>query len=270
MKSPTDANGANIYTGRQGLHWNFNFNSEGSLVEGNRIVDQGEGVSPRFFSAGAGERISPVDQYFFGWRAAEDIPPTFVVRNSSVSNATAAPLPGARFNGLRQDVPIEELIGLSGGPRYPDYQIAPRKYRWGFILITRDGQAPPSASIDKLERYIAELPAFWNRVSEGRAELDVAFRRSVEASFGPWAELAVGQELESAVRIARPVDVPVTFAVERDTSDSLAVSAESITIPRGETSAAITLRASAPGVTVVTLRPSDPRFETVEVRVRCQ
>ena len=266
--SPKDSFGNNIYTGRQGLHWNFNFNSEGSLVEGNRIVDQGEGVNPRFFSAGAGERVSPVDQYFFGWRAAEEVPPTFVVRNSSVSSQSAAPQPGARFNGTRQDVTIEELAGLAGGPRYPDAAIAPRKYRWAVVLITRDGAAVPTASIDKLERYVAELPGFWNRVSEGRSELDMTLRRSLDVSMAPYAEMEAGQTRESTVRISSALETPLTIAIQMDSIEGLAPSVEQVTIPAGETSATFTLTARNPGVTLVTLRPSDERFETVDTRVR--
>jgi hypothetical protein len=268
LKSPVDNFGNNIYTGRQGLHWNFNFNSEGSLVEGNRILDQGEGVNPRFLSAGAGERVSPVDQYFFGWRPAEEVPPTFVVRNSSVTTASAAPQPGARFNGVRQDVTIEELSSLAGGPRYPDAAIAPRKYRWAVVLIHREGAALPAASIDKLERYIAELPSFWDRVSEGRAQLDMNLRRALDVSFAPFAEMEAGQSSEASIRISRALDVPLTLTVERSSSESLEISQETVTIAAGETSASVTLSARGPGVTVVTLRPSDARFETVEARVR--
>jgi hypothetical protein len=268
LKSPVDANNNNIYTGRQGLHWNFNFNSEGSLVEGNRIVDQGEGVNPRFFSAGAGERISPVDQYFFGWRAPEDVPPTFVVRNSSVSSASAAPSPGARFNGTRQDVTIDELIGISGAPRYPDHAIAPRNYRWAFILITRDGQALPTASIDKLERYIAELPGFWDRVSEGRSQLDVASKLALDLSFGAWTELESGQTLTAAVAIAKPLAEPLSIAIESSGAGSLKLSSETVIIPAGETSVSLELKGRSAGVTALTLRASDPRFEAFEARVR--
>jgi hypothetical protein len=270
LKSPVDNFGNNIYTGRQGLHWNFNFNSEGSLVEGNRIVDQGEGANPRFFSAGAGERVSPVDQYFFGWRAADEVPPTFVVRNSSITNPSAAPLPGSRFNGIRQDVTIEELVGIVGGPRYPDSAIAPRKYRWAVILITRDGAPLPAAGIDKLERYLAELPGFWGRVSEGRSELDMTLRRSIDVSLAPFAELAADETRQGTIRLARPAEAPLTIAIERDVQDRLDTTAESLTIPAGAVSADFTIRAKNPGVTLLTFRPSDPQFETVETRIRVQ
>ena len=267
LKSPVDANNNNIYTGRQGLHWNFNFNSEGSLVEGNRIIDQGEGVNPRFLAAGAGERVSPVDQYFFGWRAAEDVPPTFVVRDSTVASPSAAPSIGQRFHGRRQDVAIEELMELSGGARYPDYQIAPRKYRWGILLITREGQDLPTSSIDKLERYAAALPEFWDRVSEGRSQLDMSFRRALDVSFAPFAELAAGQKLDASIRISEPAETALTIAIELG-SEGGVVGPASVVIPAGETSVSFVLTAKAAGVSVLSLRPSDAKFETVETRVR--
>ena len=68
--------------GYQSAHWNFLFNSEASLLEGNRIQDNGAGVSPRFQTTATVEGYSPLDQYLMGFRSAQDVPPTFYVANA--------------------------------------------------------------------------------------------------------------------------------------------------------------------------------------------
>ena len=55
--------------GYQSAHWDFKFNSDASLMEGNRIQDNGAGASPRFLTTGAVEGYSALDQYLMGLRA---------------------------------------------------------------------------------------------------------------------------------------------------------------------------------------------------------
>jgi hypothetical protein len=265
--SPKDDFGRDILLGRQGAHWNFNFNSEGSLVEGNRLIDRGTDVLPRFLSAGAGERIAPLDQYFFGWRAAEEVPPTFVVLNSNVTNTSTPPRPGALISGTRRDVTVEEMIAEAGGPRVPDYQIAPRKYRWGILIITREGQPIPTAAIEKLERYRVELPAFWSKVSEGRSELEVTFKRSLDVSVVPHAEYVQGVAVDVSISLRYPAEADLRCTIESGDGSIVEVPAE-VVIPAGQTSAAFQVRAVSPGVQLLKFRPADERYEAVESRIR--
>ena len=53
--------------GFQSAHWVFNFNSDASLLEGNRIADAGPGTSPRFTTIATVEGYSPLDQYLMGF-----------------------------------------------------------------------------------------------------------------------------------------------------------------------------------------------------------
>jgi hypothetical protein len=49
--------------GYQGAHWAFTFNSEASLLEGNRIRDDGPSALPRFTTTATAEGYAPLDQY---------------------------------------------------------------------------------------------------------------------------------------------------------------------------------------------------------------
>src|SRR5205814_6595468 len=68
--------------GRQSAHWAFTFNSEASLLEGNRIQDKGAGASPRFETVAVTEQYSPLDQYLMGFRPKEEVPTLLYVRGS--------------------------------------------------------------------------------------------------------------------------------------------------------------------------------------------
>ncbi len=82
--------------GRQGAHWAFTFNSEASLLEGNRIEDRGAAVDPdsRFLTTKTVEGFSPLDQYLMGFRAADEVLPTFLVERPVGTSSSRPPQPG--------------------------------------------------------------------------------------------------------------------------------------------------------------------------------
>ncbi|BDC52186.1 hypothetical protein F183_A45010 [Bryobacterales bacterium F-183] len=265
--SPRNSAGTQILLGRQGAHWNFNFNSEGSLVEGNRIMDLGEAANPRFLSVGAGERIGPFDQYFFGWRDPATVPPSFVVLNSTVTNTSAPPRPGARFNGVRRDVELQELIDAAGAARYPDYQIAPRNYRWAIIVIVPEGQPLPEPVAAKLERYRAALGEFWAYASEGNSNLDMQFRRALDVSFAPFQELSARTTTSATISIQKAHTEDLRLTLEGVGGPHVKVPAE-VVIPAGATTVTFEMEALDPGYQILNVRPSDDRWETRQTRIR--
>jgi hypothetical protein len=237
------------------------------MVEGNRLQDNGSDANPRFLSAGAAEQIPPVDQYFFGWRAPQDVPPTFAVSRSTVSDFLQ-PRIGARFNGQRRDVTIQELMDAARAPRYPDHVLAPRKYRWAILLITREGAPAPTAAIEKLERYRQELPAFWSKISGGLSELDTDQKKSLDVSIAPFAEFYSDSTIGGEVRLRNAAASDLRVSITATSPDAeLDIPAE-VTIPAGSVSVAFQLKTKGPGRHILTFRPSDNQYETVEVRLR--
>ena len=78
--------------GRDKAHWSFFFNSDASVMEGNRIEDLGGGA---FRTAAAVEKYSLLDQYAMGLVRDIDVPPFFYVENP-VNVQPAAPRPTRR------------------------------------------------------------------------------------------------------------------------------------------------------------------------------
>jgi hypothetical protein len=81
-----------------------------------------------------------LDQYLMGFRAPEEVAPTFVVLNSGVDSGRS-PQTGIGFNGQRLDVPIENVVQTMGR-RTPDSTVAQRRFRFAFVLVIPKGLSP--------------------------------------------------------------------------------------------------------------------------------
>ena len=250
--------------GRQGFHWAFSFNSEASLLEGNRIEDLGEAATPRFRTTATVEGFSPLDQYLMGLRPPGDVPPTFYVQNSGLSSALTSPRVGATFGGTRRDVQVDELI-TAEGRRTPDHTVEQRRYRIGFVLIVPAGTTPSPAELAKVERYRAEFERAWPRYSGGRASMDTTFRRNLRLSIEPAIGLFANRFATATVSLDRPAETTTTVLLRAESG--LASPPPSVTIPAGQTSTTFRLAGLRPGVDV--LRAEGPAaFAPVEARVQ--
>ncbi len=112
--------------GFQLAHWSFLFDSEASVMEGERIADRGSSSKPEFLTTDITQAYSPLDQYLMGFRAAAEVPGVFLVNHHSPNYAAAQhQLSGIGFDGARQDVGVDDVIAADG-PRPPDFTLAPR------------------------------------------------------------------------------------------------------------------------------------------------
>jgi uncharacterized protein (TIGR03437 family) len=246
-------------------HWNLTFNSEASLLEGERIQDNGPFTNPRFLTTGAVEGYSPLDQYLMGFRAAEEVPDTFYIANPGSGVPRRLPQVGAAFNGTRRDVRVADVMA-EVGRRTPDHTVAQRRFRFAIVLITAAGTEVSTDDIARLERYRQAFEAFYSQASSGRASADTTLKRAVSVSAWP----AVGVSVDGTV--------PVTVATETATAADLVLTvrvgsglvqpgAQTVTIPAGQSTASFTLRGLREGADTVVLEPADSRYETAEFKV---
>ena len=250
--------------GRQGAHWAFTFNSEGSLLEGNRIQDNGRGAKPRFITTGATERYSLLDQYLMGFIPKEAVPDTFFVRNASTI-AARAPQVGVGFEGQRQNVSIDDVIGAVG-PRTPDHTLSQRHFRFAFVLIVPEDVEPTAYELEQIENMQRNFPAFFEDVSSARGHAEVTISRALRVSTSPSAELTAGAATTVKISLESPSDSPLELRI---TTDSGAVSApESITIPAGETEVAFDLTAVREGNDEVVVTAVGGGYEISYSRLR--
>ena len=157
-----DASGqvSNDLLGRSGVHWSYYFNSDLSFLEGNRIQDNGGGS---FTTQRGAPTYNDLDLYFMGLLPAGQVSDFWYVRASAPQDTdTAAPEGGATFQGTRVDLEIDDVIAALG-PRRPAAGDAPREFRIGFVLLTRDGKKASDSSINKVNQFAVEIEKVFAR-----------------------------------------------------------------------------------------------------------
>jgi len=249
--------------GTQNAHWSFNFNSEASLLEGNRIMDLG---GNRFRTVATVQGYSILDQYLMGFRTPDEVPPTFLVRNSPMP-ATSFPQVNVSFSGSRQDITVDDLIAAEG-KRVPSAEVAQRRFRFAFILVIPAGAEPATADIEQLETYRAEFERYYPQAAQDRAYADATLRRALNVSLWPAGGVVAGEETIAKVQLARPVDYDMTVSLYSP-QDLLAYPAQ-VVIAAGEMSATVAVRGLQAGAADLVFEASDGLVAPAFVRVAVQ
>lgn len=129
--------GGNISTGllgKDGSHWSYLLDTDGSLMYGNDWKDNSDGT---FTSVSADRYYSPFDLYLAGFYARSQVPPMLLIENSSVDPAKL-PETGATITGVARYITIDDIIAAEG-ERVPDASASQKTFRTAFILITSTG-----------------------------------------------------------------------------------------------------------------------------------
>ncbi len=245
-------------------HWAFPFNSEASFVEGNRIEDQGENASPRFRTVATAEQYSPLDQYLMGFRAPEEVPPTFLVRDSGRTN-TQLPLTGVTFNGTRRNITVDDIVAAEGR-RSPDHTLAQREFRTAFILLTRPGAEPSAQDLEKLDRFRREFEPYFAKGTSARAAVVTTLKRNARLSFAPAAGIVQGAGVEGFVQLDRPSTVPVTVLLK--SRNGIVALPPSVTVAAGQTQAPVAIAGLRAGVEEIAVEPTDAAYAAETVRLQ--
>lgn len=245
--------------GAQLAHWSFNFHSDASLLEGNRIADNGDGT---FFTVATVEGFSALDQYLMGLRGPGEVAPTFYVDNANTSR-TALPRVGVTIRGTRRDVTVDEIIAAEGR-RTPDDTVAQRLFRFAFILVVPPGAELGAEELEQLETYRAEFEHYFHRAAGGRAWAGTSLHRMLRSSLWPAAGALAGEPVPVRFSIARPLDHDLRIFLY---ASSFIEPMNPVLLPAGATEAAAHIRASAPGVADIYFYTDDPSFEVLHQKL---
>jgi hypothetical protein len=156
--------------GRALAHWSFYMNSNASFDEGNLWSETSPNV---FTSVDTVSRYSPLDQYLMGLRAIGEVPPFFVINNSTTPGFQAAfpPTKGAVIDGARVEVTVQNIIAAEGD-RVPGFPVTQREFTGAFILVTLAGQGPTGSELARLESLRSQFTPFFNEATNRRATFD--------------------------------------------------------------------------------------------------
>ncbi|MFN7933309.1 MAG: hypothetical protein U0R19_08285 [Bryobacteraceae bacterium] len=245
-------------------HWSAVFNAEASFIEGTRIADNGENVSPRFATVATVEHYSPLDQYLMGLRAPEEVPGTFLVRRSGRSPNTL-PQKGITFNGDRQNIEAADVIAAEGR-RSPDHTVAQRQFRMAVIFVVREGTEPTEEEIAQLERLRSEFEGYYAKATDDRAKMETALQSNLHLSVWPAAGVVEAASVNASVSIDRVLDNDLTFALR--SRHGLTELPESVIIPAGKRSASFPLKGLQSGVDEILAEAGAEGYFRTEARIQ--
>lgn len=167
--------------GRDRAHWSFFFDSDASVVEGNDIVEVGDGT---FRTEAAVQRYSLLDQYAMGLIDQTQVPPFFYVESpTNVTprrTSTSNPEVGVTFSGTRRTVTIDDVIAAVGR-RTPQSAESPRVYRQAFVYVVSSGNTADPAAIDKLDRIRIAWDQFFSAATDSRMRAETRLARAGSA-----------------------------------------------------------------------------------------
>ncbi|HKA01116.1 MAG TPA: hypothetical protein VKE70_31605, partial [Candidatus Solibacter sp.] len=242
----------------------FLFDSEASLDEGEQIIDNGAGASPRFVTGAVTQGYSPLDQYLMGLRPPAAVPPVFAVINSPYP-ATLHPQSGVTLSGDRLDISVNDIIA-SEGRRTPDSTVAQRRYRFAFLVVVPAGSTPPDSQLQQIETYRQQFPAFFAKAASNNASADVTLNRSMKFSLFPAAGVIAGGTAGATLTVQSAPKGDLT--VQLQAPNGCAQAPASVKIAAGAMSANFAVNGVKGCVEELLATPSDATYETAFARVQ--
>lgn len=254
--------------GRQLAHWSFFFNSGASVLEGNAIRDYGAGASPRFETVGATQRYSALDQYLMGFLGPEEVPATFVVEAppgaARLGAAGRAPRVGVRFDGVRKDIRVADIVAAEG-VRRPDATVSQRHFRYAFVLLTEAGQPPSTESLGRLAALQRAWLTFFETHVGSRATATTSLAQQLHLSTWPAGGVIVGGTARARVTVADRSDTD--FTVRLTASDGIVSVPATVTVPAGELHADFDVGGLAAGTTTLVAEAGAPGHDRAVTRL---
>ena len=254
--------------GRQLNHWSFYFNTDASVLEGNAIRDHGPAAKPRFETFAASQTFSALDKYLMGFFDPEEVTPSFLVENPSFSSSAArsrSPEVGVKFNGVRKEIRIEDIVAAHG-ERRPGTSVSQRHFRYAFVLVVEQGTAPSPDTLRRLERLRRLWRGYFIAHLDNRATIATDLVRMLHLSTWPAGGVIAEGSGKARIEIAeaRQTDLPVTLTL----GDAIAWVPQSVTIPAGELYADFEVRGLEPGVTSLDAEASQLGYDRPRTRLR--
>jgi hypothetical protein len=151
--------------GLQNAHYSFYVDADASFMEGNNIVDNGNGS---FTTTAVSETYNKLDLYLMGFLPAAQVPPFFLVAGNS--DKTRFPESGATVLGTRVDVNIAQIIQAEGS-RVPTAASSQKRFRSAFILFTKQ-QNPSPDFLQRVDRLRTAWQALFHSKTSNKGVMD--------------------------------------------------------------------------------------------------
>ena len=239
---PQGSQNSTALLGRDLQHWSFLFNSDASVMEGNRIRDNGNGT---FTTTGAVEHYNEFDQYLMGLRAPQEVNPSFLVKEPSLPiSPGAGPTPGITIAGKRANVTVDQIISANG-PRVPNAVIAQKRFNFAFLFVVPPGTTADPKLVARMERIRQEWEPFFAAATSFRGTAETELVRGLRVSPSPLGMLRGTQQMMT-VELQTPAATILPIAVSNTNATAVNVPSQA-SVPAGARSITIPVNALATG-----------------------
>jgi len=139
--------------GRDHVHWSFFFDTEGSFLEGNQILQKS---SNQFATGKPYQGYSDLDLYLMGFKSPSDVKDSYYVTGASTFSPDfpfrpeSSPEDNVSFNGSAIPVTIQDIVAANGA-RKPNSAGSQKAFTHLFVLITKTDQPATPEEIQYLE-----------------------------------------------------------------------------------------------------------------------
>jgi hypothetical protein len=120
--------------GRDGSHWSYLLDTDGSVLYGNDWQKNSDGT---FTSISSPTSYGNLDLYLMGLIDRSQVSSITLIENASIDPAKL-PEPGATITGTAKTVTIDDIIAAEG-ERVPDATTSQKTFKTAFILVTQPG-----------------------------------------------------------------------------------------------------------------------------------
>ncbi len=210
FKNPDNTDNTSLL-GKDGTHWSYLLDSDGSVLYGNDWKDNGDNT---FTSVGTRRYYSALDLYLMGMLDKTQVPPLLLIENAAIDPAQL-PAPGTTISGTAKTVTIDDIIAAEGA-RIPDASASPKTFKTAFLFIARPGTftgAEPAG----LEQIRNAWAGRFSNLTKGKGSM---------ADVAPALSVVIGSPMEGAT-ITRP-EVTVTGAIMNSTGNETGVTVNGI------------------------------------------
>jgi len=181
--------------GRDGSHWSFWMDTDGSVMEGNKWQDQADGTFITLTPEGG---FTDLDLYLWGFIPPDQVRPFFYLEDPFPLAFDVLPEAGtgptARVVALGRPywVDIYDVIACEG-ERFPTAETAPKVTREALILVSEPDAEPEQEAFDGIRRFRREWNTYFYRTTDftGRA---ITTRDGVDDM--PWWEFGHQEEVD--------------------------------------------------------------------------
>jgi len=179
VKLLKDGKPTNTLLGRDNVHWSFFFDSKGSFLEGNQILQKSSNV---FETGNPYQRYSDLDLYLMGLNSASEVKETFYVDGAGNFSpnfpfmSESSPEANVQFKGSPIAVGIQDIVAANGS-RKPNSAASQKDFTHLFVLITKADQPATAEDLQYLELVRSAWSEFFYNATGGKATMNTVLEQ---------------------------------------------------------------------------------------------